>query len=62
MNPPCKKCEDRHNGCHASCERYKEFRAFCDEQGARRRDKAIVDRYGHDRVTKAIKIRNWQNQ
>ena len=62
MKCPCRGCEDRHECCWSSCERYQAFLAFCKKQEARRRDKAIVDRYGHDRVTKAIKIRNWQNQ
>ena len=22
---PCYRCEERHSGCHSSCERYKEF-------------------------------------
>ena len=24
-NAPCKNCEDRHYGCHASCEAYRKF-------------------------------------
>ena len=26
MNAPCKDCEDRHNLCHSSCEKYRAFR------------------------------------
>lgn len=25
MNAPCYQCTDRHEKCHAECERYKEF-------------------------------------
>ena len=25
MRNPCKKCEERHVGCHASCEKYMAF-------------------------------------
>ena len=27
MTNPCYKCEDRHQGCHAKCERYAEWNA-----------------------------------
>lgn len=28
-NNPCYKCEDRHVGCHSTCEKYKEFCKEC---------------------------------
>ena len=28
---PCKGCEDRSAECHATCKRYAEYRAQCDE-------------------------------
>lgn len=41
MTVPCKDCPDRVQGCHGNCEKYKEFRARCEELRAnnfRRRD------------------------
>jgi hypothetical protein len=35
-NAPCKDCKERHVGCHAECERYKEFA----EENRRRHDEA----------------------
>lgn len=26
LSAPCKDCEDRHEGCHAECERYKVYK------------------------------------
>ena len=28
---PCKNCEDRHVGCHAECEKYKQFKKDAEE-------------------------------
>ena len=62
MKPPCKNCEDRHQGCHAECESYAEYRDFCDKQRSRRHDVQLVNSYGFDRIAKAVKIREWQNK
>lgn len=29
---PCKECSERHQACHVSCEKYKQFRSECDER------------------------------
>ena len=31
LESPCYKCEDRHVGCHSTCETYKEYCAECEE-------------------------------
>lgn len=33
----CKGCEERHEGCHSGCERYKAFRKELDEKNERKR-------------------------
>jgi hypothetical protein len=35
--PPCKMCADRAAGCHAVCERYAEYKRFCEERRQARR-------------------------
>lgn len=37
---PCKGCTDREVGCHAGCERYREFRAEIDARPRPRHDAA----------------------
>ena len=32
VNPPCKDCPDRHIKCHASCERYLEYKKKNNEE------------------------------
>ena len=32
MIAPCKGCPARHAGCHATCPRYAEFKAGCEER------------------------------
>lgn len=32
VKPPCKDCESRYIGCHASCKGYLEFREVVDEK------------------------------
>lgn len=41
MKSPCKECEDRILGCHADCERYKEFQK--DREQIRKNRKAQHD-------------------
>lgn len=62
MNPPCKKCTDRQQGCHAKCEAYKKFWAFCKKQEAQRRKEALINRYNSDQATKAIRLKRDQNK
>lgn len=35
-NTPCHHCTERHEGCHGTCERYKEFRAKLDAENNER--------------------------
>ena len=32
MIAPCKDCVERHVGCHASCPRYAEYKAVCEDR------------------------------
>ena len=34
IKPPCYKCEDRTQNCHAACERYKAYKEQVAEQNA----------------------------
>lgn len=47
---PCIKCEDRHFKCHASCERYKTFKAENEEI---RKKRAIFYRNRYGTVSEA---------
>ena len=42
VNSYCLDCQDRHQGCHGTCERYKEFRQRLDEE---REAKATSEEY-----------------
>ena len=35
MLSPCKGCEDRYESCHASCDKYKEWRKALDAEKAK---------------------------
>lgn len=39
MIPPCKGCELRHTGCHASCDRYAEW----SKEQKERKDQAVFE-------------------
>ena len=39
MNSPCYQCKDRHQGCHAECETYREW----DEANEKARQKNFKD-------------------
>jgi len=36
VRPPCHGCPDRHELCHAECEKYREFRMVMDRRCAER--------------------------
>lgn len=40
VDNPCYKCKDRKVGCHATCERYSEFREKLEEFNKRKRREA----------------------
>ena len=37
MSAPCKNCPNRSIGCHGKCDKYAEFRAYCDSINAKRK-------------------------
>ena len=41
---PCKDCPDRYSGCHAKCERYREFRRELDERNKRIREQKFKEK------------------
>ena len=50
---PCKRdCPDRCATCHATCEKYLEFRAACDRKIKQRAKNRATSDYIHDSVTK----------
>lgn len=50
MVAPCKNCPERRELCHATCERYKAYRAWCDERCEERRIRSI------DRIHQSYKF------
>jgi hypothetical protein len=42
MIAPCKGCEERHQACHSTCEKYKEWKVWWDAGRQRARDDADV--------------------
>ena len=55
MNAPCYHCPERHNLCHASCEKYLKFRAERDAMcKARRKDGEFYDSSIRNKVWKPI--------
>ncbi len=48
--PPCKKCEERHEACHDTCPKFREFRKTLDEANERKRKVELKDRlyYSHE--------------
>ncbi len=57
MTAPCKKCQERKAGCHASCAKYLNFRAECDARRKERNKGHVVINYFDDRHKKAIRER-----
>ena len=52
---PCKGCEDRHVGCHASCGKYAEYRVQFDEAAKDKERQRDAKNFRHDGVTKSVK-------
>ena len=50
--PPCKDCRDRQVGCHAACEKYREFTEANDKYRAES-DKIEIRDYIRDRQADA---------
>ena len=57
----CKGCEERHVGCHTTCEDYKQFRATLDKEKEARIEAQkvndVMDRYTISRVNKMRKAK-----
>lgn len=45
MEAPCKDCQDRVVGCHAACERYKQFDAWNKERLRKNAVQSELDSY-----------------
>ena len=48
LNAPCKGCEKREVGCHATCEDYLTYRELKDEQNAELKEKAKREQEQND--------------
>ena len=53
MKAPCKDCSERHQACHGSCIKYKEFRAELDKSN-KAREAYLSNRNFYSDVTKRI--------
>lgn len=42
MTCPCRECQERHENCHASCERYGEWKAMKDRARAARAEERFL--------------------
>ena len=55
----CKGCEERHQGCHITCERYKAFREDLDKQKEERmkalKVSDVIDDYNIRRIERTRK-------
>lgn len=40
---PCKDCKERHEGCHAECEKYKECTKICRELAVERHKEGVLN-------------------
>lgn len=54
---PCKGCEERHEACHGTCERYKAWRAELD----RIKENAYKEKKRYDTMSAASKREIWRN-
>lgn len=52
MTAPCKDCQDRHEGCHGECERYKAYAAEREAINAKKREAASADGYLFAKIKK----------
>ncbi len=55
MIAPCKDCAERHVGCHASCPRYGEYKAVCNDRRQKRAAYYTIKDYTVDSITKTKK-------
>ena len=58
MRCPCQDCGDREIGCHAKCERYKEWKQARQDETARRRD--YIEKDALTFSTHSVRVK-WQN-
>ena len=63
MTAPCQNCIDRRLGCHAGCEKYRDYRDQMDAAIAARADAQKVDAVMYERLTerkqRKAKARRW---
>ena len=52
---PCKNCEERHVGCHGSCEKYKVADDFYKSVRAQKQREIVTELYRSDSVTKVLR-------
>lgn len=60
---PCKGCSDRHRKCHATCEKYFEYRKGLDEIAKRAQEEAATRSYIKMAVikTKRHRVTRWKD-
>lgn len=56
MIAPCKDCAERFVGCHASCGRYREYKAECDARREARVGRYVIKDYTVDNITKQRRL------
>ena len=56
MDAPCRCCEDRSLGCHASCSKYIEYAKYQEEQRQKRheRQRVVDDMFATQRKSNVI--------
>ena len=47
MKAPCKNCQHRSIGCHGKCDKYAQFRAYCDNTNAKRKAEKDFNNFIH---------------
>lgn len=55
MKAPCFKCEERHSGCHAECEKYLDYQDHCEAVRLARVKEQLVDGYEVGEIVKSIR-------
>lgn len=56
MTVPCNGCAERAVGCHASCGRYREYKAECDARREARAGRYVIMDYTVDNITKQRRL------
>ena len=56
IDAPCKYCEDRSLGCHATCSKYIEYAKYAEEQRQKRhkRQRVVDDMFATQRKSNVI--------